>query len=68
MGSGQAVVMEQEVDTLLRKEATEHVPSLEREFGFYSSYFIFPKKVGGLCPILDFHQLNTQSRGSGSKC
>lgn len=35
--------MEQEVDTLLRKEAIEHVPPL-KEFGFYSRYFIILKQ------------------------
>ncbi len=32
----QALVMEQEVNTLLRKEAIERVPYLERKSGFYS--------------------------------
>ncbi len=40
--------MEQEVDTLLRKEAIEVVPLHERESGFYSRYFIVPKKDGGV--------------------
>ncbi len=30
----------------------------ERESGFYSRYFIVPKKDGGLRPILDLRQLN----------
>ncbi len=50
--------MEQEVDTLLRKEAIEVVPPHERESGFYSRYFVVPKKDGGLRPILDLRQLN----------
>ncbi len=50
--------MEREVDTLLRKEAIEVVPPHKRESGFYSQYFIVPKKDGGLCPILDLRQLN----------
>ncbi len=54
----QALVMEQEVVTLLRKEAIEMVPPHERESGFYSRYFIVPKKDGGLRPILDLRQLN----------
>ncbi len=58
VGPEQALVMEQEVDTLLRKEAIEVVPPHERESGFYSRYFIVPKKDGGLHPILDLRQLN----------
>ncbi len=34
------------------------VPPHERESGFYSRYFIVPKKDGGLRPILDLRQLN----------
>ncbi len=58
VGPEQALVMEQEVDTLLRKETIEVVPLYERESGFYSRYFIVPKKDGGLRPILDLRQLN----------
>ncbi|KAI2646866.1 Transposon Ty3-G Gag-Pol polyprotein [Labeo rohita] len=58
VGPEQGLVMEQEVATLLRKEAIEVVPPLEREFGFYSRYFIVPKKDGGLRPILDLRLLN----------
>ncbi len=58
MGPEQSLVMEQEVDTLLRKEAIERVPPLSRECRFYSRYFIFPKKDGGLRPIIDLHLLN----------
>ncbi len=47
VGPEQALVMEREVETLLRKEAIEVVPPREREPGFYSRYFIVPKKDGG---------------------
>ncbi len=53
-----ALITPQEVVTLLRKEAIEMVPPHERESGFYSWYFIVPKKDGGLRPILDLRQLN----------
>ncbi len=46
VGPKQAFVMEQEVDTLLTKEAIKVVPTHERESGFYSPYFIVPKKDG----------------------
>ena len=51
-GLEQALVMEQEVLTLLRKEAIEMVPPHDRGSGFCSRYFIVPKKDGGLRPIL----------------
>ncbi|KAI2651794.1 Protein P [Labeo rohita] len=38
VGPKQALVMEQEVNTLLRKEAIEVVPPHDRESGFYSRY------------------------------
>ncbi|KAI2647410.1 Transposon Ty3-G Gag-Pol polyprotein [Labeo rohita] len=58
VGPEQALVMEQEVETLLRKEAIEVVPPQVRESGFYSWYFIVPKKDGGLRPIIDLRRLN----------
>ncbi len=57
-GPEQALVMEQEVERLLRKEAIDVVPPHDAEPGFYSRYFIVPKKDGGLRPILDLRQLN----------
>ncbi len=36
VGPEQALVMEQEVSTLLRKEAIEVVPPRDKESGFYS--------------------------------
>ncbi|KAL0167364.1 hypothetical protein M9458_039208, partial [Cirrhinus mrigala] len=58
VGPEQGLVMEQEVATLLRKEAIEVVPPQSRESGFYSRYFIVPKKDGGLRPILNLRLLN----------
>ncbi len=49
--------MEQEVDTLLRKEAIKVVPPRNRESGFYSRYFIILKN-GGFSLILDLKLLN----------
>ncbi len=42
VGPKQVLVMEQEVDSLLRKEAIEVVPPHKRDSGFYSWYFIVP--------------------------
>ncbi len=54
----QALVLEEEVSSLLRKEAIKVVPPLDRESGFYSRHFVLPKKDGGLRPILDLRLLN----------
>ncbi len=43
---------------LLEKGAIEYVPHSNRETGFYSRYFIVPKKDGRLRPILDLRVLN----------
>ncbi|XP_067241145.1 uncharacterized protein [Chanodichthys erythropterus] len=54
----QSLVMEQEVMTLLQKGAIERVPPPSKLSGFYSRYFIVPKKDGGLRPIIDLRVLN----------
>ncbi len=43
---------------LLVKGAIEVVPPAQSESGFYSRYFLVPKKDGGLRPILDLRLLN----------
>ncbi|XP_051505143.1 uncharacterized protein LOC127412641, partial [Myxocyprinus asiaticus] len=53
-----AVTLRAEIATLLRKGAIEPVPPAEVKKGFYSPYFIVPKKGGGLRPILDLRVLN----------
>ncbi|KAL0163648.1 hypothetical protein M9458_039401, partial [Cirrhinus mrigala] len=58
VGPEQALVMEQEEETLLRKEAFEVVPLHDRKSRFYSRYFIVPKKDGRLRPIIDLRRLN----------
>jgi hypothetical protein len=58
----QGLVLGQEVNSLLEKGAIERVPPLVRESGFYSRYFIVPKKDGGLRPILDLRHLNRSLR------
>ncbi len=53
-----ARVLRSEVMTLLEKGAIEMVPPALSESGFYSRYFLFPKKDGSLRPILDLRCLN----------
>ncbi|XDV35093.1 hypothetical protein PO909_005124 [Leuciscus waleckii] len=53
-----APVLRKEIDVLLAKDAIEPVPPAEMRSGFYSPYFIVPKKGGGLRPILDLRVLN----------
>ncbi len=53
-----APVLRAEVPVLLAKDAIEPVPPAEMKSGFYSPYFIVPKKGGGLRPILDLRILN----------
>ncbi len=43
---------------LLAKGAIEIIPSAQSESGFYSCYFLFPKKHSSLRPILDQRLLN----------
>ncbi len=56
--SKDAPVLRAEVAVLLAKDAIEPVPPAEMKSGFYSPYFIVPKKGGGLRPILDLRILN----------
>ncbi|KAG1935258.1 gag-pol fusion protein [Pimephales promelas] len=58
MVGGNALVMRAEIATLLAKGEIETVPPAEVRSGFYSPYFIVPKKTGGLRPILDLRILN----------
>ncbi len=48
------------VHTLLAKVKT--VPLVNSESGFYSRYFLVPKKDGGLRPILDLRRLRRPFR------
>ncbi len=52
-----APVLHEEIAVLLAKEAIKPIPPAERQ-GFYSPYFIVPKKCGGLRPILALRILN----------
>ncbi|XP_078025738.1 uncharacterized protein LOC144463846 [Epinephelus lanceolatus] len=52
------LVLEAELSTLLEKAAIREVASGDHQVGFFSRYFLTPKKDGGLCPILDLRGLN----------
>ena len=58
----QSLALRQQVLTLLEKRAIEPVDPLSQDSGFYSTYFIIPKKGGGLHPILDLRPLNKHLR------
>ncbi len=51
-------VLRAEIAVLLAKDTVELVPPADMGSGFYSPYFIVPKKSGGLRPILDLRVLN----------
>ncbi len=53
-----APVLRAEIAVLLAKDAIEPVPPADMRSGFYSPYFIVPKKSVGLRPILDLRVLN----------
>lgn len=48
-----AAVLQTEIAVLLAKDVIEPVTLAEMKKGYYSPYFIIPKKGGGLRPILD---------------
>ncbi len=56
--ASKASVLQQELSSLLQKGAIEEVPQSEVERGFFSRYFLVPKRDGGLRPILDLRRLN----------
>ncbi len=56
--ASKASVLQQELSSFLQKGAIEEVPQLEVEQGFFSRYFLVPKRDGGLRPILDLRRLN----------
>ena len=44
--------------TLRQEDAIAKVSNSEQHAGFYSMYFLVPKRDGGLRPILDMRRLN----------
>jgi hypothetical protein len=55
-----AHILLDEVKALLQKNAIELVPDCQRLAGFYSTYFLIPKKTGDFRPILNLKPFNRQ--------
>jgi ribonuclease HI len=51
-------VLQREVTELLEKHAIEKIPVEQENAGFYSTFFVVPKKTGDLRPILNLKPLN----------
>lgn len=63
----QGLFLVQELESLLAKKAIDSGPLPERDSGFYSHYFLVPKKDKGLHPILELRLLNLSPQ-SFTKC
>ena len=58
-----ALILEKEILSLLEKRAISIVPAEQSQGGFYSKYFLVPKRGGnGIRPILDLRALNKYLR------
>ena len=57
-----AGVLLDEVESLLGKGAIRRVSNSDARDGFYSTYFLVPKKTGDLRPILNLKPINGQVR------
>ena len=51
-------ILNAEVAELLRKDAIEKVPPNERGCGFFSTFFLVPKKNGKMRPVINLRPLN----------
>ena len=50
--------LSEEIQDQLSKQAVWVFPTHNRQKGFYSTYFLVPKKTGDFIPIVDLHILN----------
>lgn len=57
-----AQILEEDIASLLSKRAIWIVLLGDSHRSFYSWYFVIPKKVGGLCPILDLWNLKKKKK------
>ena len=53
---GDVTVLEEEIKSLLQKQAIQQVPTSAE--GFYSNMFLVPKKGGGQRPVINLKHLN----------
>ena len=51
-------IFQKEIIELLQKDVIEKVPSQQKNFGFYSTLFLVPKKSGKLRPVTNLRPLN----------
>ncbi len=68
VGPEQALVLEQEVNTLLRKEAIEVVPPLDRESVFYWAWCGIRPRCRHVCLLLGSSRSSLQLRESEKAC
>lgn len=55
-------ILDMEVKELLQKHAVEYVPLNDIQNGFYSTFFLVPKKTGDLRPVINLKPLNKYLR------